>query len=89
VEIYISPGAADEVRRLGGRVFLWQEPVGRAWLRERSGFDRPANVEFDCHRVLTMVEICIGRPTERIRALRVERARRPFRGIRVYADGAR
>jgi hypothetical protein len=39
--IRVSDWAAGHIAARGGRLYLWQQPVGRAYVRDRSGFQDP------------------------------------------------
>jgi hypothetical protein len=88
VFVRVTPEAAVRIRRRGGRLFLWQQPVGRAFVREQLQFDRVLGPwEFVCVGV-EGVEVCLagGMPGAEVR---VEASRWPRGGVRVYVDGKR
>jgi hypothetical protein len=44
--IDVTPEAAAQVRSKGGRLFLWQTPVGE-WLEDHADFRCPEDIGFD------------------------------------------
>jgi hypothetical protein len=45
VAVEVTAEAAETIVNHGGTVFLWQEDVGREWVRDRLSFDRPTTVQ--------------------------------------------
>jgi hypothetical protein len=41
MELVISPEASSYIGDRGGRVYLWQEAVGRSWVTDHMGFIDP------------------------------------------------
>src|SRR5262249_10137169 len=41
--IEIAPDAAAQITSEGGRLYLWQEQFGQAWLLDKAAFERPRN----------------------------------------------
>ena len=80
--------AAQRILQRGGRLFLWQRPVGRAWLQDCLAIGTPPpDVRFHCEQDLRAgVEVCIAEDVEASEIV-VRARRRPLRGVRVYVDG--
>ncbi len=89
MQIGVLSEAARRIRVKRGRLFLWQEPVGRAWVRDRISFDEPPrHLEFKCDHVKE-IDVCVAFNVPTPRNVDVKPRRRPFRGVRVYVDGKR
>ena len=86
--MHVEGEAAQRILRRGGRLFLWQEAVGRAWLRDCLAIGAPPpDVTFDCEQDLRAgVEVCVADDVE-AREIVVRARRWPLRGVRVYVDG--
>jgi hypothetical protein len=86
--VRVSPKAAARIRDRGGRLYLWVQPVGAAFVRDRLAFDRVAGPwDFECVES-SGVEICVARDVA-ASEIRVEPRRWPLRGLRAWVDGKR
>jgi hypothetical protein len=56
VWVAITDDATQAIVDHGGRLFLWNEPVGAGWLRDRQSFTEPSSGP-------TFVDIPLGRVT--------------------------
>jgi len=87
--VHIAGDAAERIRRRGGRLFLWQRPVGVGIRDYVSIGAPPSDLVFDCyHHAKRDLQICVATdlgPREII----VQARRWPFSGVRVYVDGKR
>lgn len=84
--VRVAPEAAARIRGRGGSVFLWQEPVGAAFVRDRLTFRRPdERWEFKCFE-RSGVEVCIA-PDVGAREVFVRPRRWPLPGIHVDVNG--
>lgn len=88
--VHITEDAAERIRSRGGRLFLWQRPVGRSYLRDcLSMTSPPTDIDFDCyHQSRRDVHVCIPSDLE-VREIIVRARRWPFSGVRIYVDGGR
>jgi hypothetical protein len=86
----VTRDAAERIRGRGGRLFLWQEHVGRAGARDRMALDSPpADIEFDSHHDAKRdLQICVASNLG-AREVVVRARRWPFTGVRVYVNGKR
>jgi hypothetical protein len=50
VQVEVSADAAEVILEHGGQLYLWQEGVGRAWLRDRTAFADP-EIGITFHRI--------------------------------------
>jgi hypothetical protein len=46
VELVVTPEAAEYIGDRGGRLYLWQEPVGNAWVTDHMAFIDPSRGDF-------------------------------------------
>ena len=85
MQLEVTREAARRVRRRTGELFLWQEPVGHAWVSDELDYERPHHVEFR-RRHDAGIDVFIA---EGIRAslVRVEPRFWPWLGIKVRVDG--
>ena len=84
--VRVASEAAARIRTRGGRVFLWQEPVGAAFVRDRLAFRRPGERwQFKSFQ-RAGVEICLA-PEVGAREVFVRPRRWPLPGIRVEVNG--
>jgi hypothetical protein len=87
--VHVAQEAAERIRRRGGRLYLWNEPVGRIGVRDRLAFHPPSDRAFECYlHAKRDVQICVP-PDFAFSEMIVRAQRRPFGGVRVYADGKR
>jgi hypothetical protein len=88
--IHVTRDAAERMRLRGGRLFLWQQPVGRMGSRDRLSLGSPpAGAQFTCHHYAKRdLQVCVSAGLEP-REVIVRARRWPFSGIRVYVDGKR
>jgi hypothetical protein len=86
VVVRVSPKAALRIRERGGRLYLWEHPVGDAFVRDRLAFDRvTGRWDFECVES-GGVEICIDRTIGASEVV-VEPRRWPLRGVRARVNG--
>jgi hypothetical protein len=86
MEIGITREAAAYVGERGSRLYLWQEPIGRAWAADRLSFDDPnCGLPFRSFRV-GEVTILVGEDVEPPQTLYVS-LRRVRLGLRIEWDG--
>jgi hypothetical protein len=85
IELEVTPEAGRRIRGRGGRLFVWQTPVG-AWLRDDAAFEPPADVAF--HTLFDAgVEVGVGEDVDVRDTVRVTAKRWPGRGVKVLVDG--
>jgi hypothetical protein len=88
VVVRVSPKAAAQISQRGGRLYLWEQAVGDAFVRDRLAFDRVAGPwDFECVESAG-VEVCIDRGVG-ASEIRVEPRGWPLRGVRAWVDGKR
>jgi hypothetical protein len=46
VSVEVTADAAERIVERGGRLYLWQAPVGSAWLQDRADFRKPDGIAF-------------------------------------------
>jgi hypothetical protein len=86
VDVGMTREAASYIAERGNRLYLWQEPVGHAWLRDLMGFVDPnRGVSFSSINVAG-VAILIASDVEPPETLYVS-LRRLRRDLRVEWDG--
>ena len=84
--VRVAPNAAARIRERGGRLYLWVEPVGDAFSRDRLAFDRVAGPwDFECVES-GGVEVCVARDVGASEIF-VEPRRWPLRGVRARVNG--
>lgn len=71
--IDVAPRAADQIRSSGGKLYLWQEPFGRAWLVDKASFEWPRGLHFRTFKVAG-VEIHIASDVEPPELLSITRS---------------
>jgi hypothetical protein len=85
LELQVTREAARRVRRQGGALYLWQDPVGHAWLEDELSFRRPDGIDFRTFHdagVEVFVESGIS-----IRLLRIQPRWWPFQASRRVWTG--
>ena len=87
MNVRVAPEAAARIRGQGGRLYLWLEPVGEAFVRDRIAFDYAGPSLFLCEESAG-VEICVARDVD-AREIVVEPRRWPLRGVRAWVNGRR
>ena len=87
VELQVSQDAAGYIRERGGRLYLWQEAVGKAWASDHMGFDDPRHgVAFSPVWTDGGVALMLAEDLDAPRSVFV-RLRRVPRGLHVEWDG--
>jgi hypothetical protein len=87
-ELYVSGDAVDRIHGAGGRIFIWNEPVGLG-VRDCVSSTPPPNVMFDSYLYEKRdVEVWTCVPEEfEFEKVTVQLRRWPFRGYRVTVGG--
>jgi hypothetical protein len=87
VVVEVTAGAAEMIVNHGGTVFLWQEGVGRDWVRDRLSFDKPDTVEA-FHRIPAgLVSVLIAEGIELPEMLKLSTRRLSPSRLNVEWDG--
>jgi hypothetical protein len=88
--ISVERAAGERIRKRGGRVFLWQLPVGTQAVRDCVSLERgPAELNFDqFHDDKRGIDVYLAKDVI-AREVIIRSRRWPFGGVRIYVDGKR
>ena len=87
MNVRVAPEAAARIRDQGGRLYLWEQPVGEAFVRDRLAFDYAGPSLFRCVESAGL-EVCVARDVS-AHDIVVEPRRWPLRGVRASVNGTR
>jgi hypothetical protein len=86
IDIEITEPAAERITARGGRLYLWQEEVGGAWLADRVSFDEPELPAF--RRIpASLVTLMVDASVELPKRLRISAVRLVPGRVRIEGDG--
>jgi hypothetical protein len=88
VELAVTQEAADFIGERGGRLYLWQEPVGRSWTADHVAFVDPSRGIRFTEAWAGGVAVMLADDLESPRSVRIRLDRIPHR-LHIEWDGAR
>jgi hypothetical protein len=88
VELVVTPEAAEYIGDRGGRLYLWQEPVGNAWVTDHMAFMDPSRGTSFIPNWVGGVAVMLGEELELPESVRIRLGRIPRR-LHIEWDGER
>lgn len=83
MDVKVSPAARAFIHERGGRLFIWTESFGRAWLRVKASPSPPQHaVDFD-EWIVAGLRLCLERGPFELRYFRIGLRRFPRRKLVV------